>query len=400
MGRREFTRTVTAAMYLPTQNYDVAVIGAGVFGAWTAYHLRQAGQSVVLLDAYGAANARASSGGESRIIRMGYGADEIYTRSAMRSLVLWKEFFQRTGRPLFHQTGVLWIAAQGNEYSEATRRTLERCGVRFEVLRSADLASRYPQIVSPPEAWGIFEPGSGALMARRAVQSVVADAVRSGVVYLEAAVETPRGKELRESVRAAGGETIRAGKFVFACGPWLPKVFPELLAKRIEATRQEVYFFGVPASDRQFAPPRMPVWIDFSNHRGPYGFPDLENRGFKIALDEHGPQIDPDTADRVPTAGGIATARQYLAERFPGLRHAPLVESRVCQYENTSNGDFLIDRHPDFSNVWLVGGGSGHGFKHGPAVGEYAARHVLDGSPVDPRYSLATKAATQHRTVF
>jgi sarcosine oxidase len=380
--------------------YDVAVIGAGVFGAWTAHHLRQAGQRVVLLDAYGPANSRASSGGESRIIRMGYGADEIYTRSAMRSLDLWQQFCQRTGQTLFHQTGVLWTAAEGDAYAENTRRTLARCGAHFELLSPAELKSRYPQMDFAAATWGIYEPESGALMARRAVEAVVADTVRHGVEFLRAAVAAPHGTGTLAAISTESGDTMQAGAFVFACGPWLPKVFPDLLARRIAPTRQEAFFFGTPPGDARFAPPAMPVWIDFSDPRGPYGFPDLENRGVKIALDQHGPRIDPDTADRVPSAAGLAAARDFLGQRLPALRNAPLVEARVCQYENTSNGDFLIDRHLDFTNVWLVGGGSGHGFKHGPAVGEYAAAHILHGEAVDPRYSLASKGERQNRTVY
>jgi monomeric sarcosine oxidase len=380
--------------------YDVAVIGAGVFGAWTAYHLRQAGLKVALADAYGTANSRASSGGESRIIRMGYGADEIYTRSAMRSLVLWRRFCDKAGQPLFYQTGVLWTAAEGDPYTESTRRTLARCGAHFEALSPAELKSRYPQMDFAPGAWGIVEPESGALMARRAVEAVVMDAVRNGVVFLRESVAPPDGAASLTKIRTASGSTIQADVFVFACGAWLPKVFPDLLGKRITPTRQEAFFFGTPPGDARFVPPAMPVWIDFSDPRGPYGFPDLENRGVKIALDQHGPSLDPDTADRVPSADGLAAARDFLGQRFPALRHAPLVEARVCQYENTSNGDFLIDRHPDFANVWLVGGGSGHGFKHGPAVGEYVAARILNGGEVEPRYSLASKAETRNRAVF
>jgi sarcosine oxidase len=388
---------------MPLQDpvYDVAVIGAGVFGAWTAHHLRQAGQHVALVDCYGAAHTRASSGGESRIIRMGYGGDEIYTRSAMRSLALWREFFEKARQPLFHPTGVLWTAAPGDPYTENTRQTLARCGVRFETLSVAELQSRYPQMEFAAGAWGIFEPESGALMARRAVQAVVADAIRNGVAFLPETVVAPEGQGAAlAAVLTSGGHAIRAGAFVFACGPWLPKLFPGLLGKRIELTRQEAFFFGAPPGDRRFRPPAMPVWIDFSDSRGPYGFPDLEDRGVKIALDQHGPPIDPDSADRMPSAAGLAAARDCLACRFPALRHAPLLEARVCQYENTSSGDFLIDRHPDFSNVWLVGGGSGHGFKHGPAAGQYVADHVLNGGATEPRYSLATKAETHHRSVF
>jgi len=187
---------------------------------------------------------------------------------------------------------------------------------------------------------------------------------------------------------------------VFACGPWLPKLFPELLATRIFPTRQEVLFFAPPPGDRRFSPPELPVWIDFTDPRGPYGFPDLEGRGIKLAFDRHGQLFDPDSGDRSLWAGSVAEARAFLAERFPALRDAPLSEFRVCQYENTSNGDFLIDRHPDLENVWLLGGGSGHGFKHGPAIAEYARVRILEGAAAEPRFSLAAKMEAQNRTVY
>jgi glycine/D-amino acid oxidase-like deaminating enzyme len=186
--------------------------------------------------------------------------------------------------------------------------------------------------------------------------------------------------------------------FVYCCGPWLPKIFPELLGGRIRVTRQEVFFFGTPAGDRSFAPPHMPAWTDITDQHGAYTVPDLENRGFKLAFDRHGDDFDPDSGDRV--ARGVKEARAFLAERFPALAAAPLVESRVCQYENTSTGDFLIDRHPDIDNVWLVGGGSGHGFKHGPAVAEHACALIEGRAAVEPRFSLQTKARAHQRSVF
>lgn len=381
--------------------YDVAVIGTGSFGAWTAWHLRRSGQSVLLLDAWGPGHSRSSSGGESRAIRMGYGGDEIYTRMSMRSLVLWQDLFRQTGEPLFHRTGVLLMARPGDPYSEATERTLAAAGVPMEIVPGAEIGRRYPQMrLSDPKVYGIFEPQSGALMARRAVALVVEDAARQGAVYATEAVLAPSGSGPRASVRTTSGQAIRAGTFVFACGPWLPKIFPSLLGARIYPTRQEVFFLAPTAGDRRFAPPEMPVWIDFTDHRGPYGFPDLEGRGLKLAFDRHGPAFDPDTGDRRLSASGLEEAYRFLAERFPDLAEAPLVESRVCQYESTSNGDFLIDRHPDFDNVWLAGGGSGHGFKHAPAVGEYLARRILDGGAVDPRFSFESKSEKQSRTVW
>jgi monomeric sarcosine oxidase len=377
--------------------YDVAVIGAGSFGAWTAYELRRAGRTVVLLDAYGAANSRASSGGESRIIRMGYGPDEIYSRWSMRSLPLWQELFRQAQLPLFQPTGVLWLAREDDAYNQHSLATFQKLGVPHERLARAEIEKRYPQISLGPVTWGLLETESGVLMARRAVQAVVEQAVKNGVDYVPAAAVTPSVSGKFSSLATTGG-AVRAETFVFACGPWLPKLFPGLLSDRIFSTRQEVYFFGVPAGDRRFTPPAMPTWISLGDEF--YGMPDLEGRGFKAALDRHGPPFDPDTGSRLTTAEGLAAVRDFLAQRFPALKDAPVVETRVCQYENTSNGDFLIDQHPQCDNVWLVGGGSGHGFKHGPAVGDYVTARVTEGGGVEPRFTLATKEKVQRRAVF
>jgi len=376
-------------------SWDVAVIGAGVFGAWIAYRLRRSGRSVGLLDAYGAANSRSSSGDESRVLRMGYAAQEIYTRWAMQSRKLWIEFFESIGRPeLFAPTGVLWTPPPGAATIAQTKASLEKFRVPFEFLPADALGARFPQFSFSSERVGIFEPQGGALYARSAVRAVVEEAVRNGVDYLRDAAEAPDGRALRTK----SGKLLQAGAFVYACGPWLPKIFPEILEGRIRPTRQEVFYFGPPAGNRQFAWPVMPIWADFSSERGEYVVPDLEDRGVKVGFDRHGPAFDPDTGDRV--VQNAAEVRSFVAERFPALANAPILESRVCQYENTSTGDFLIDRHPQFENVWLAGGGSGHGFKHGPMVGEYVTG-LLDGTgEIEPRFSLASKAREAQRSVF
>ncbi len=409
------------------KTFDVAVVGAGVFGAWTGYQLSRAGAEVVLLDAYGPGNSRASSGGESRMIRMGYGRDQIYTRMAQRSLGLWQELFDHIGPTgisprLFQPTGVLWLARENDPYCEATLETLEQCDVRYERLDRAELFRRYPQLELGSVTWAILEPNSGVLMARQAVQAVVAQARSLGVTYQEEATlpldgdvdaHSSRGK--LDSFHTVSGGEIFAKQFVFACGPWLPKIFPALLGQLIHVTRQEVFFFGVPANDAsepgpqrgsrvgvpgdsRFGPERMPAWIDFSDLV--YGIPNLDDRGFKVAIDAHGPPFDPDTSDRLVSKRSLAAVRAYLARRMPALAKAVVTETRVCQYENTSNGDFLIDRHPAFENVWLVGGGSGHGFKHGPAVGEHVAALISGDAKVEPRFALATKEKAQQRKVY
>ncbi len=235
-------------------------------------------------------------------------------------------------------------------------------------------------------------------MARRAVTAVAEDAVRLGTEYRSAQAMNPREAGRVEHITTSQGERIAAGQFVFACGPWLGKVFPDVLGSRIFPSRQEVFFFGIPAGDTRFAAPALPTWL-FQEDLV-YGMPDIEARGLKIAFDEHGERVDPDTQSRIVSVAMTEMVRKYAARRFPALRDAPIVETRVCQYENSSNGDFLIDRHPEMENVWFAGGGSGHGFKHGPAVGEYVAGQLLDGAAAEARFLLATKDTVQSRAVY
>ena len=268
---------------------------------------------------------------------------------------------------------------------------------KHERLSAADLETRYPQIAPELRAGRIFEPDSGALMARRAVQS---GRPRCGGVRRR--LPHPRRRSARPRAIDRGGHRGRGTnqrrrvrlRLRLVVGPGGSRA----LENRIFPTRQEVFFFGVPAGDSRWAPPSMPTWIDFGEEW--YGIPDLESRGFKVAPDAHGPAFDPDTGERVVSAEAAARARAFVGNRFPALKRAPIVESRVCQYENTSSGDFVIDRHPEHENVWVVGGGSGHGFKHGPAVGEYLAERLARNDAVEPRFSLATKERSQQRTVF
>jgi glycine/D-amino acid oxidase-like deaminating enzyme len=248
--------------------------------------------------------------------------------------------------------------------------------------------------------WGVLEPQSGLLLARTAVQALVRELVQSGVAYATTAAEIPRAGGKLTEVRTSAGERVSAGTFVFCCGPWLPKLLPELLGNRIFPTRQEVFFLGTPAGAEDFRPPRMPAWLHRTHPDMPYALPDIEGRGFKIAFDLHGPAFDPDSGMRVVAESSVERLRAYLRQHVPALASAPIIETRVCQYENTWNGDFLIDRHPAFDNLWIAGGGSGHGFKHGPALGEYLSARVLQNTPAEPRFSLSAKQTVQQRSVY
>jgi glycine/D-amino acid oxidase-like deaminating enzyme len=206
---------------------------------------------------------------------------------------------------------------------------------------------------------------------------VVEAFVAAGGKYRELAV-MPDGLEhpLKSGLTLSDGTRLKADYHVFACGPWLGKLFPETIGDFVRATKQDIFFFGTPAGDPRFNDTHLPVWGDHREHFF-YGIPGSDRRGFKVADDTRGPAFDPTSGERVVSQETLCGVREHLAFRFPALKDAPLIETRVCQYEQTPDEHFIVDRHPRMENVWLLGGGSGHGFKHGPALGEMMAELIL-----------------------
>ena len=367
---------------------SVVVVGAGAFGGWTALMLRRRGARVTLVDAWGPGNSRASSGGETRVIRGVYGGDRIYTAMARRSFELWHENETRWKKTLYTRTGALWMVADAGEFVRTSLPFLKEFAFPYEELTPAEAGKRYPQIAFDGIRWALLEKEAGFLLARRSCADVVDGLVAEGGEYRQGQASPGEIASGRlAGVALSDGTRLTADAYVFACGPWLPKIFPALLGARIAPTRQEVFFFGTPAGDPRFSEGQMPVWVE--TPRFFYGIPGNERRGFKIADDARGPAFDPTTGDRTVSAEGLKSAREYVARRFPALASAPLVESRVCQYENSTDHHFIVDRHPEAANVWILGGGSGHGFKHGPAVGELAAGNVLGDKPLEPAFALS-----------
>lgn len=384
-SRRSFLKTsaIAGAAYVASSaglarslRTSVMVIGAGAFGGWSALQLLRSGAKVTLLDAWGPGNSRASSGGETRVIRATYGPQAIYTQMAARALDLWQQNEKRWNLKLFFRTGVLWMAGADDSYERSALHLLKEAGVHFEKLSTADCAKRWPQMDFADVTWSIHEPDSGYLAARRGCEAVFNAFLKEGGQYRQAQViPGPMAANRMTGISISSGEVLTADSYVFACGPWLGKVFP-FLAPVITPTRQEVFFFGTTAGDLRFTDAQLPVWIDGGSGHF-YGIPGNHWRGFKMADDARGPVIDPTTMERRISDEGLAAARTYLRQRFPAMAGAPLAESRVCQYENSTDHDFILDRHPEAENVWIVGGGSGHGFKHGPAMGEMVSNAVL-----------------------
>jgi glycine/D-amino acid oxidase-like deaminating enzyme len=361
----------------------VVVVGAGAFGGWTALQLLECGARVTLLDAWGPGNSRASSGGETRIMRGTYGPDQPYTELAARALKLWTKYERRWKRQFLHRTGVLWMVSSRDEsFEQGSLPLLRNAGIKFKELSKREMKKRWPQINFSDVHWGIFEPECGYLDARDSCQAVVDAFVAGGGKYRQVAV-LPDGLEnspLR-SLALSDGSQLEADHYVFACGPWMGKLFPEILGDVIRPTKQDIFFFGPPAGDLRFTDTHLPVWGDHGN-RFFYGIPRSDRRGFKVADDTRGGDFDPTSGERIVSPATLKRVREYIGFRFPAMKNAPLIESRVCQYEQTADSHFVVDRHPRMNNVWLLGGGSGHGFKHGPALGEMMAELLLkDGEP-------------------
>ena len=368
---------------------DLIVVGAGVMGTWTAFWARHGGagpagtaggnRSVVLLDAWGTGHPRATSGDETRLIYNSHGSDRLYQDFSRRSLNHWIRFSEDWDVELFVQCGMFFFAHRDNAWEKISAEALAKQNIPFELVNPEDLAQRWPQLGTGGDLrFALYEPEGGILMARRACQAVTRAFQREGGVYSVAAVRPGKsdGHRLVDVVDASG-RTWSAAAFVFACGPWLPGLFPRELGGFIKVTKQDVVYIGPPEGVRRFHAQALPGWVDQDAYY--YGVPAIDDRGFKIGLNRFGPVFDPSNGERVVDPDSIQLVRRYLHDRFPDLVSRPVVETRVCQYETTSDETFLIDRHPSLDNVWLVGGGSGRGFKHGPRIGEYVVTR-LDGA--------------------
>ncbi len=370
------------------------VVGAGAFGGWTALHLLRRGVRVMLVDAWGAGHSRASSGGETRIIRGLYGGQRRYIEMTARALALWKDAQRRWGEPVYVRTGGLWMFVSDDTYARASLSLLDDVGLSAREMPLTEARRRFPQCDMDGVTSVFVEPATGYLLARRACERVRESFVAEGGEYRQAWAEPDVGEDAVRAVHlshdggASPGERLEADAYVFCLGAWMGRTFPNVVGDRVRPTRQEVFYFGAPAGDARFGDDVCPVWGEFTD-RLMYGIPGNERRGFKVADDAPGPRIDPSTEDRVPTVDALARCRELLARRFPALARAPLVEARVCQYESTPDGHFIVDRHPAAENAWIAGGGSGHGFKFGPALGEHIARLVLGEDSAYPEWRLS-----------
>jgi sarcosine oxidase len=357
---------------------DVVIVGAGTFGASLAWRLACAGERVTLVDQFAPGDARATSGGETRLIRCSHGADGDYTAMARRARELWRALEAETGEELLVECGIAWFAHREDGWEAASERTLRARGIPVERLDLAATAERFPSLGTRDLTFSVWEPEAGVLRAQRAVRALATAAVARGAQLVRG-----RARPAGAAAVLEDGTRLEGDAVVWACGGWLGALFPDEAPLRV--TCQELLFLdGGPAWAT------APGWVDYD--RAMYGTGDVDGLGAKMALDLEGPPLAPDAP--LPAGGDTEPAvRAYVAERFPSLAEAPLNEVRCCRYELTADSHFLAAPHPAEPGVWLLGGGSGHGFKHGPAMAERVIAALRGEADLPPRFAAGPRVA-------
>lgn len=369
---------------------DVVVIGAGIWGVSAAWHMRRMGARVTLVDLYGPGNSRATSGDETRGVRSSYRTNEIWVLWAKEAIKRWREwddeFGQKGKQRIFFTTGDIILRTNEDAMIRESKATWDKHGFKSEILKPDEIRYRYPQIRTEGVGIALIEPDAGVARARRTTQVVAEAFEKNGgtVIIAKASPGTANGRRM-ENVTLEPGSPLKGDIFVFAVGPWMGKVFPALMGPRTRMPMGHVFYYATPPADNRFTFPNCPSW----NVPGVTGWPALgvDNRGFRVRTGGR-PSQDPDMSVRWVDGRYHDSGRNVLQQWFPDLLKQPLLETRSCHYESSSSGNFVIDKHPDYDNVWLAGLGNAEGFKMGPVVGDYIAKRVL-GRPTDPKHDAA-----------
>lgn len=362
-------------------HYHTIILGAGgAMGSSAAYHLARRGVRVLGLEQFDIAHARGSSHGYSRLIRMCYFEHPDYVPLLRQAYELWRDLERASGARLLHTPGGVYMGREGSQTVAGSLRAAEQHGLVHELLSHRELAGRFPQFHTPKDYVALFEPAAGWLAPERAIRAAIAGALAHG-----AQIHTGE-QVIAWAVDAAGvrvqtsAAEYRADRLVITAGAWAGRVVSDL-GVPITPTRQVLGWF-TPRHPGQFAQGIMPVWAMDDPESGDlfYGFPLTFDPAdsptgepvLKLARHARGVPIDPDRDSREPHAADEQDIRPFLHRHLPAA-DGSLAALRVCIYENSPDGHFVIDRHPKHANVFVAAGFSGHGFKFSSVVGEILA---------------------------
>ena len=357
------------------ESSHIVVVGAGIFGVASALALRARGHRVTIVEPGPVPHSLAESTDISKIARADYGPDEAYTELMEQALERFRQYNHRLSRPLFHETGVLFVSRQPmtpGSFEHESFSLLTRRGHHIERLDQSAIQRRFP-------AWqghyvdGYFNPSGGYVESGKFVVALADEATKLGVSWIlgekVARISTENARVT--GVVLSNGQTVSADHVVIATGAWTTDLLPELKGV-LRAVGQPVFHLR-PADPSFFRADVFPVFGADISRTGYYGFPVNADGVVKIANHGVGRPMHPDSSSRQVTADEERSLREFLAETFPRLSDAPIVYTRICVYGDSQDEHFWISRHPEIEGLVIAAGGSGHGFKFGPVIGDLVA---------------------------
>ncbi|WP_301172502.1 N-methyl-L-tryptophan oxidase [Brevibacillus nitrificans] len=362
------------------ENYEVIIVGAGSMGMAAGYYLAKQGVRTLLLDTYDPPHTMGSHHGDTRIIRHAYGEGKQYVPLALRAQQLWQELEAVSGTKLFEQTGVLSAGPLEDSFLQEIRESAETYSLPLEVLRASEVNERWPGISLPDHYYACLETSSGVLYSEKCISAYREQAIAAGATLLTHTPVTAIQPDGDGVIVHTEAHTYRAGKLLLSAGAWNPALLSSLgLSLPLSPTRKTVAWFG--SEEELYSADKFPAFIfKLADETSYYGFPSIDQAGVKIGRHDGGVEIDPDRLER--TFGALLSdegdVRSFLETYMPQAAGA-LRQGRVCIYTMTPDEHFIIDRHPEYSQIVIAAGFSGHGFKFASAVGEAASELLTQG---------------------
>jgi len=368
--------------YTELMSKRIAVVGAGAWGGWSAFKLQEAGYEVTLFDKSDPGHALSGSGGKTRIIRMAYGGSPIYTEMVDYAFKAWERYAQEWNETLYHPKEAIWMfRGIDSLYAAASIPLMKEKGFELVETDVKKLRKQYPSISFSDISSAFREPHVWFLEAAKSC-GIVAEKFKSlGGQFLKKNVDQLTMKDDQCQITCEN-DKFEFDQVVVACGPWAKELIPEL-AHVVHVTRHEVYYFDAPEEYNE-----LPIWVEFrEGDQMYYGIPDHFGEGFKLAYDERQWSLEPDKDDRGVTPEILQKMEAVLVNRFPALTSPGLVKHHTCVYENSLDGDFIMDRKSNGRLIYLAGS-SGHGFKMGPAVGQMVLDAVSGEQELPSEFSI------------
>ena len=351
--------------------FDVIVVGVGGMGSATVYQLASRGLLVLGIDRYNIPNRMGSSHGISKIIRLAYHEDPSYVPLVRRSYELWHQLEKMVNEKLLIQTGTIRGGPERGAMFSGSLRACQIHKLAYEVLDADALKRRFPAYTVPSDTMSVVQREGGFLLSEKCISSYVFAALELGA-HINGREQVVDWEPTDLGVKV---ETDKGAYFtkhlVISSGSWVSSLVPQLL-EFAKPEKQVVGWFR-PLIPELFAIEQFPVFgLEVKQGRF-YGFPDYEGRGLKVGCYHHfSEQVDPDDFDRAVSPEDEALLRDFIGQYLPAALGSTLA-LQTCLFTNTPDGHFILDRHPEYPQVLLASGFSGHGFKFASVVGEIMA---------------------------